>query len=60
MKIKKGDYVSFTTPVGDKKGYVTSVEGNDCMIKADSFPFSHWCRKLTDVIAKLDKNEQDK
>lgn len=58
MKIKKGDYVSFTTPIGDKKGFVTEIDGNDCTIKANSFPYSNWSRKLSDIIAKLDKNEQ--
>ncbi len=56
-KIKSGDYVSFTTPIGDKKGFITEINGNDCSIKADSFPFSVWLRKLTDIIAKLNKEE---
>jgi len=60
MKINKTDYISFITPVGEKKGYVTSIEGNNYTIKADSFPFSNWSVKLTDIIAKLDKNEQNK
>ena len=57
MKIKKGDYVEFSTPIGNKKGHVASIEGNDYMIKADTYPYSNWKTKLSDIISKLNKNE---
>jgi len=55
MKIKTGDLVKFSTPIGDKIGYVISIEGDNYLIKSNSFPFSTWSRKYSEIILKVDK-----